>query len=175
MKEITDRIEKSIHLAASRSRVWRALTDSGEFGRWFGIELAGPWRVGERMRGRYLFSFDQPTVDEWMEELGLPSMPVAETLPEVFCIVEAIEPEERFAFRWIPFPIDAGLDPETEPKTLVEFFLTEESDGILLKVVESGFDRVPMARRKRAFLMNTDGWESQLGKLSKYLAENADR
>ena len=70
--------------------------------------------------------------------------------------------------------IDAGIDPETEPKTLVEFHLTDEGDGTLLKVVETGFDNVPHARRKRAFLMNTGGWESQLENIAKYLEkENA--
>jgi uncharacterized protein YndB with AHSA1/START domain len=31
----TDRIEKQILLRASKSRVWRALTDADEFGAWF--------------------------------------------------------------------------------------------------------------------------------------------
>lgn len=171
MQEITDRIEKSIHLNASREKVWRALTDSNAFGSWFGVELDGPWLVGQPIRGRFLFQFKQAMVDEWLEELGLPSSPIAEKFPDVFCVVEAIEPQNRFAFRWIPFPIDAGINPETEPMTLVEFRLFDDGDGVLLKVTESGFDRVPLARRKRAFLINTDGWESQLEKLSHYITQ----
>jgi len=33
----TDRIERKIFMRAPRSRVWRALTDSREFGAWFGV------------------------------------------------------------------------------------------------------------------------------------------
>lgn len=36
--ENTDRIEKTIVLRASRSRVWRALTDAEEFGQMKNIE-----------------------------------------------------------------------------------------------------------------------------------------
>jgi uncharacterized protein YndB with AHSA1/START domain len=33
----TDRIEKKLLLRAPRKRVWRALSDSAEFGTWFGM------------------------------------------------------------------------------------------------------------------------------------------
>ena len=52
MKSSTDRIHKEISLSASPSRVWRALTDSAEFGEWFGVDLQGPFRVGERVKGK---------------------------------------------------------------------------------------------------------------------------
>lgn len=169
MKDITDRIEKEIRLRAPRHRVWRAIADTREFGSWFGVELEGDWQAGRPIKGRFKGEFTQETIDGWLKELGLPPAPVAKVLPEVFCVVEAIEPESRFAFRWIPYGIDAGIDPETEPKTLVEFFLSDDGEGTLLKVVESGFDAVPPARRKRAFLMNTGGWESQLENIAAYL------
>lgn len=173
MNEIPDRIEKTILLRASRGRVWRAIADSREFGEWFGVELEGPWQAGRPIRGRFKGEFTQEMIDEWLKELGLPPSPVARVLPEVFCVVEAIEPETRFAFRWIPYGIDAGIDPETEPTTLVEFFLSDEGNGTLLKVIESGFDRVPPGRRKRAFLMNTGGWDSQLENISAYLEKES--
>lgn len=169
MDEISDRIEKRIRLNAPRSRVWRAIADSQEFGRWFGVQIEGPWKVGQPMRGHFSKTFDQEMIDEWLGEMGLPPSPIAESLPEVFCVVEAIEPETRFAFRWIPYGIDAGIDPETEPKTLVEFLLADDGDGTWLKVTESGFERVPLARRKRAFLMNSGGWSSQLENIANYL------
>jgi uncharacterized protein YndB with AHSA1/START domain len=171
MKDVSDRIEKQIVLPSPRSRVWRAIADSREFGAWFGVELDGPWVAGMPIKGRFNGEFSQEMIDEWLMELGLPPSPVAKVLPEVFCVVETIEPEHRFAFRWIPFGIDDGIDPETEPKTLVEFHLSDEGDGTLLKVVESGFDAVPPARRKRAFLMNTGGWEAQLENIAKHLDE----
>lgn len=36
-----DRIEKRVLLRAPRSRIWRALTDAGELGEWFGARLSG--------------------------------------------------------------------------------------------------------------------------------------
>jgi len=43
----TDRIEKRIELKAPLDRVWRALTDSREFGEWFRVKLEGPFVPGQ--------------------------------------------------------------------------------------------------------------------------------
>jgi uncharacterized protein YndB with AHSA1/START domain len=47
-----DRIEKSIELKAPVSRVWRAITDSREFGEWFHVKLDAPFEVGEEAHGQ---------------------------------------------------------------------------------------------------------------------------
>ena len=47
-----DRIEKTIVLKATRERVWRAISDSARFGRWFGVEIDGPFVAGEEAVGR---------------------------------------------------------------------------------------------------------------------------
>src|SRR5260370_17289922 len=47
----TDRIEKKILLHAPVKRVWRALSDSTEFGTWFGVKFDGPFSPGAKMRG----------------------------------------------------------------------------------------------------------------------------
>ena len=86
-----------------------------------------------------------------------------------FCTVERIEPERYFSFRWIPYGIDAEADPDNEPTTLVEFRLEAAGDGTLLTIVESGFDRVPVHRRERAFRMNERGWSAQSENLRKYV------
>ena len=44
----TDRIEKKILLRAPRKRVWRALSDSTEFGTWFGMKFEGAFAPGAR-------------------------------------------------------------------------------------------------------------------------------
>lgn len=169
MSDVTDRIEKQIRLEAPRSRVWRAIADAEEFGRWFGVRLEGPWVVGKAMRGVFPHRFTQEQLDAALAAQGLPSSPIATTLPEVFCVVEAIEPETCLRFRWIPYGIDAGIDPETEPKTVVELRLADDGAGTLLSVTESGFDRVPLARRRRAFLMNSGGWSAQLENVAAHL------
>lgn len=53
--------------------------------------------------------------------------------------------------------------------TLVEFTLAETPEGVLLTIVESGFDTLPLSRRSTAFEANADGWAHQLRLVRKYL------
>lgn len=146
----TDRIEKEIVLKAPRSRVWRALSDAEQFGAWFGCKLDGAFAAGATMRGR-------------MTHAGYEHMTM-----ELF--VERIEPESYFSYRWHPYAVDPKVDYSGEPTTLVEFHLEEAPGGTRLKIVESGFDRVPAARRAEAFRMNTHGWEMQAKSIERHVA-----
>ena len=56
------------------------------------------------------------------------------------------------------------------PTTLVEFRLEATDGGTLLKVVESGFDRLPASRRDEAFRMNDGGWKQQLANIERHVA-----
>jgi len=147
----TDRIRKSIILKAPRSRVWRALTDAAEFGQWFGARLSGRFAPGQRMRGPI-------TAPEY-----------AHLSFEV--IVERMEPERLFSWRWQPGG-DPDVDP-AEPMTLVVFELEEVPEGTRLTVTESGFDRIPIARRSKAYRENDEGWRGQLENLTGYLARSS--
>ena len=40
------KIEKQVVLRAPLERVWRAISDSQEFGRWFGVSIDGPFVAG---------------------------------------------------------------------------------------------------------------------------------
>ena len=42
------KIEKQVVLRAPLERVWRAISDSQEFGRWFGVSIDGPFVAGSR-------------------------------------------------------------------------------------------------------------------------------
>jgi hypothetical protein len=53
--------------------------------------------------------------------------------------------------------------------TLVEFALQEVEGGVLLKVSESGFDKVPLERRAAAFNANEGGWAKQVELIQKYV------
>lgn len=145
----TDWIEKRIALRAPRSRVWRALTDPDEFGRWFGARLVGDFAPGTRVAGQITI----PGHEHVRFEL----------------VVEKVEPEGLFSYRWHPFLSDPELDGASEPMTLVEFRLAEVADGTELTVIESGFDRIPLARRARAFRMNEQGWAQQIQNLHRYV------
>src|SRR5438034_10870020 len=84
-------------------------------------------------------------------------------------LVERIDPERYFSYRWHPYAVDPAVDYSTEPTTLVEFTLEDTDGGTALTIVESGFDRIPLARRAEAFRMNDNGWTGQIKQLAKYV------
>jgi uncharacterized protein YndB with AHSA1/START domain len=148
---VTDRIQKQVLLKAPRSRVWRAITDAREFGTWFGARLSGTFAPGSRVAG--------PITHEGYTHLTM----------EID--VERVEPERLLSWRWHPHAVEAGVDYSSEPTTLVIFELEEVAGGTMLTVVESGFDRIPAARRATAFRMNEGGWEQQMRAIERYLAD----
>jgi hypothetical protein len=66
--------------------------------------------------------------------------------------------------------VEPGVDYSAEPTTLVEFVLEEAAGGVLLTVTESGFDRIPLARRAKAFTANEGGWSIMVKVIGEYLA-----
>jgi uncharacterized protein YndB with AHSA1/START domain len=132
-----DRIEKRVTLRAPVSRVWHAVADAQEFGRWFGIKLAGEFAPGKAITGTFDTALNEAAIAEYQKKLGLPPSKVR--LPDkntVFCTIERMEPEHYLSFRWIPYGIDAEADPKNEPTTLVEFRLEKVPEGTLLTIVE---------------------------------------
>ena len=84
--------------------------------------------------------------------------------------IVAVEPKRRLAFRWHPYGVEDEVDYSKEPTTLVEFTLDETADGVLLRIVESGFEAIPAERRASAFAANSEGWAAQTELVRKYLA-----
>jgi uncharacterized protein YndB with AHSA1/START domain len=157
----TDRIEKQIVLRAPLDRVWRAISDAQEFGRWFGVGIDGSFIAGTSVSA----TITGTTVDEEVAEMQRPHAGATATWQIV-----AVEPPRRFAYRWHPFAVEANVDYQNEPTTLVEFTLSETADGVLLSIVESGFDAIPEARRADAFEANSGGWAKQTELVRKYLS-----
>jgi hypothetical protein len=83
--------------------------------------------------------------------------------------IEQMEPERLFSFRWHPGAVEPGVDYSAEPTTLVEFVLEEAVGGVLLMVTESGFDRIPLPRRAKAFTANEGGWSIMVKVIEEYL------
>jgi uncharacterized protein YndB with AHSA1/START domain len=164
MNSDTDRIEKSVLLRAPRERVWRAISDAGEFGKWFGVQFDGSFVTNARVTGRRVGTVVDPEIAK--RQRTNPS----KTL-EFF--VDRIEPMERFSFRWHPYAVDPSIDYSKEPTTLVVFELQDAPEGTRLTVTESGFDRIPLGRRAEAFARNTEGWTIQTTLVEKYLALEA--
>ena len=156
----TDRIEKQILLRAPLSKVWRALSDSQQFGQWFGMRFEEPFAPGRRMKGVIV----PTTVDP---EVAKHQKPYENTPFDI--TIDRIEPERIFSFRWHPGAIDPAIDYSVEPTTLVVFTLEQTPDGVLLTVTESGFDQIPLARRANAFNQNEQGWNMVVKMFAEYI------
>src|SRR5579871_1568202 len=158
----TDRIEKKLLMRAPLSRVWRALSDSKEFGTWFGVKFDEPFAPGAFMRGVLVATQVDPEVGKAQaSHKGL-----------IFEItIDRMEPQRLFSFRWHPFAIDRNVDYSSEPTTLVVFTLEPVADGVMVTVTESGFDQIPLERRAKAFSANDTGWDLMIGVLGKYVTQ----
>ena len=143
-------IERQIEIKASLSKVWEALTNTALFGQWFGAKFQGPFVAGKTTKARNTskgFEMDMEF------------------------IVKEIKPESYFAYAWHPYPMDKTIDYSKEEPTLVEFYLERTASGTLVKVKESGFNKITASRRAEAFKMHTGGWEAQLRNIEAFLVE----
>jgi uncharacterized protein YndB with AHSA1/START domain len=147
-----NKIEKRIELKAPIARVWRALTDSREFGEWFRVRFQGPFVAGETARGQITW----PGYEHLQFE----------------AVIQKMEHESFFSFTWHPYAVDPAVDYSTETPTLVEFRLEATAGGTLLLVTESGFDKLPAHRRLEAFRMNDGGWAQQMKNIEAYVEKN---
>lgn len=147
-----DRVEKTIELRAPRARVWRAIADPQEFAAWFGLgetfELVGDFVPGAKIAGKWKMD--------------------GRELVEAFCTIEAIEPERRLSFFWVPFEVPEGEDHAKQPTTRIEFLLEEIANGTRLTVVESGFSKLPADKQYKRD-QNETGWTLQLEGIAQHI------
>jgi len=152
MTRHTDRIEKKILLRAR------------QFGTWFGVEFDGEFVAGARLTGKITPTKVDPEVAKSQQPYSGKAFEIE---------VDRIEPMRLLSFRWHPFAVEPGLDYSKEPATLVAFELEPAAGGTMLTITESGFDRIPLARRAKAFAANDQGWLAQTKLLEKYLARTS--
>jgi len=146
-------IEKQIELKVPLSRVWRALTDYREFGEWFRVKLDRPFVPGEISRGH----ITHPGYEHVMWQV----------------VVVSMQPETLFSFTWHPYAVDGKVDYSKENPTLVEFRLQSTAGGTLLRLTETGFDKIPAYRRDEALRMNSSGWAEQMKNIERHVATGA--
>lgn len=145
----TDRIEKYAVLRAPLDRVWRAVSDSAEFGAWFKARFHEPFAPGRTLTAE----FTEPGY-----------------VGRTFAVkVEAVEPPKRLAFRWRPHEFDSAGDDFAD-STLVEFLLEAHPEGTELRIVESGFDALPADQREAQYRGNDEGWAEQLERITNYVS-----
>jgi len=142
-----DRIEREILIEAPIERVWALVSEPG-------------WWVGDGDPSHRTISRQGDVVMVDYPPYGrFPVVAISTDVP-----------------RYVSFR--GGEDPDQalteDTSTLVEFFLTEQDGGTLLRVVESGFASVYPSAERRATAVedNVGGWEMQLG-VAKRDAERA--
>ena len=152
MNTSTDRIERKVLIKATRARVWRAVSDAAEFGSWFGVDFKGKAFVaGKSVQGRITY----PGYEHLTMEV----------------LIDQVVPERLLSWRWHPAAIDPAVDYSHEPTTLVVFELEEVDGGIMLSVVESGLDKIPLERRATVLRLNSSGWDAQMENVKKHVAK----
>ena len=152
MNTSTDRIERKVLIKATRARVWRAVSDAAEFGSWFGVDFKGKTFVaGKSVQGKITY----PGYEHLTMEV----------------LIDQVVPERLLSWRWHPAAIDPAVDYSQEPTTLVVFELEEVDGGVMLSVVESGLDKIPLERRATVLRLNSSGWDAQMENVRKHVAK----
>src|SRR6185369_2905670 len=147
-----DRIHQEIVIKAPRSKVWKALTTPAEFSQWFRAKLSvKEFQVGERVNAVSTYPGHEGTA--------------------FFLVITEITPETDFAWKWAP-GAKSTADEEEDPFTTVVFELEEVPGGTRVKVTESGFEHISLARRAKAIEGNSKGWELQMQNLHDYAEQN---
>lgn len=147
-----DRIEKVVDLAASVSRVWRALTDHKEFGEWFRVRLDHPFEVGATATGHITYPGHEHV--KWVS------------------LTEAMDHERLFAFSWPPSAIDPDTEYDAEAKVRVEFRLEPTATGTRLTITETGFLQFPESKRLDVLRSNIEGWDLQAQNVAAHVEES---
>jgi uncharacterized protein YndB with AHSA1/START domain len=151
--EELSRIEKKVLVRAPRARVWKAISDPAEFSKWFRVKTDGEFRPGARAHMTSTYPGHEGV--------------------EFFIDIVEVEPERKLSWHWHPGGKNSDALNPADPPTLVAFELQEVQDGTLVTVTESGFDRLSLARRAKAFELNEHGWELQVENIRRYVEEAA--
>jgi uncharacterized protein YndB with AHSA1/START domain len=147
---VQDQIEREVVIEAPVDRVWQLLTEAEHLGTWFGDAGA---EIDLRPGGELVM--------RWRE------------YGTSYARVERVEPNRRFAFRWVPGATGNDAKPTAGNSTVVEFTLAEQGGATVLKVVESGFAGLEQPDPERIFAGNVEGWASELGELAGYATKVA--
>lgn len=142
-------VRRTIRIAASADKVWRAVTDPALISRWFGRTVLDGAGVGAT---------------------GTMTFPDYGAIP---VRIEALDEPHLVSFRWgnddALGSIPDVLDDSTS--TLFTFTLEAVGDGTQLTVVESGFERTsaPLANMED----HREGWDAELDKLVAFVETDA--
>ena len=144
-----DRVERTVHIAATAERVWEILTKPEHIGRWFGSGT--PATVDLRAGGVMVLE---------------PAGPGERYLARIV----KVDPPHYLAYRWASAYPDALADEMNS--TLVEFHLTADEATTRLTVCESGFATLTIPPGREGFASyesHSQGWTEVMRTLADYV------
>lgn len=142
-------IKREIVVKAPKEKVYNAIADPEQVTQWFPATVEGLYKVGE-----------QPILG--FGEHGRTQI-----------YITAAEPNDYFAYRWVPGANHYLGDVLSVPNTLVEFRIEDNGDGSCkVTLTESGFEGLPAEVMEAALKQNTGGWEFMLGRLVQLFEES---
>lgn len=148
-----DSVVAEIHIAAPSQRVFQALTNAAELGRWFKNSScpAKLWEMDARPGGSYGYATEKGTV-------------VVNGVREFECHGEILEidPPRLLAYTWI-----ANWHADKSRRTVVRWELTPDGVGTHVKVTHSGLAQEEVARKDYS-----GGWTGVLEQLRKFSEQN---
>jgi len=147
-----DRVERTVHIAATTERVWEILTRPEHIGRWFGS--GAPATVDLRPGGVMVL---EPAVGE-----------------RYLARVVEVDPPHYLAYRWASAHPDVLAD-ETN-STLVEFHVAAEGAMTRLTVCESGFAALTIPAGREVFASyesHSRGWTEVISTIADYVEHGA--
>jgi uncharacterized protein YndB with AHSA1/START domain len=134
-------VERSVWIAATRERVWRAITDANQINQWWGGD------------------------DHW----EIPALQVGATITfghgddRMIATLAVVDPPRQLTINWPPQPQYHAVAMSTS------YRLDEEEGGTRVVVIETGFEALPDDIRAQRFDSTAQGYETVLADLKAYV------
>lgn len=142
-------VERSVWVAASRERVWRAVTEPEQLSQWYAP--GSPWEIPALQVGATATFYLTPNAYNDMNP---------ETL---LATIEVVDPPRQFTLRWEP-------DSHYPAMTLVTSFILEaENDGTRVTITEAGYEALPEDIRQQRVDETDEGYGMSMENLKAYL------
>ena len=138
-------IRREIKIRAKKEKVYEAISNPKLVVKWFPETLEGEYAVGKQP----IFGFGEHGKSQ--------------------VYIEAANPHDYFAYRWVPGANHYLGDVLAVANTLVEFRIEDQGEDFCqVTLTETGFAELPPEMMESSFKQNSNGWDFMLGRLGKY-------
>jgi uncharacterized protein YndB with AHSA1/START domain len=133
-------VERTIWIATSIERAWRAVTDPNQLEKWYATNFK--WEIPELHAGAPVRFYNSDT-------------------DVLHATIEAVDPPRQFTLRWEP--VEHGV------VLVTTFLLAEENGGTRATITETGYNALPDDERQQWMDSTSDGYTMSMENLKAYL------